>query len=394
MRITVSACYLSLLGARFFSLGAAEECFTNLDPMSDYVPFFNVSETSMSYTFVNDVTFNLAVSGAWTAMGDIGKDSNDNREGLSFAHVRASTKGSFRTPHYDANRGELVYVVQGQMGASFFDKSDMSAKTGKSSKSGKGDNSGPQLFLLEAGEAFFSPAGQMHYYENVGDKEDLIALSIYDASGVVSKDLPQIIKGFPSDVLSQVLKEPLKDVENWYNANKRVYIQHDDKHVDHSDKILSKGSSSDIPHITPKIDGHMKPAPRRGIHGKVRTGTLDVNSYPLLAQSKFSFAVTEIAPGARMEPYWVDNADELVFVLDGSDLRVWRSGKMSDCDDTFVMEENYLALHEETVTWYIENNGPKTARLFRIFNSIEPALTTLYDAYNALPKQVRKTMLA
>eukprot|EP00978_Attheya_sp_CCMP212_P004632 scaffold10095_cov38-Attheya_sp.AAC.1 len=327
MRLSVSTCYLSLLGARLFSLGqaAAGECkYEGADPKTDYVPFFNVSETSNSFTFANDVTFNLATSDAWAAMEDIGKDSNDNREGLSFAWVRMPTKGSFRTPHYDANRAELVYVVQGQMGASFLDKSDMSEKSGKSSKSsksGKTERSGPQLFLLEAGEAFFSPAGQMHYYENVGDKEELIALSIYDASGVVSKDLPQIIKGFPSDVLSQVLKEPLKDVEKWYDGSKRVYIQHDDKHVDHSDKILVKGSSSDIPHITPKIDGHMKPAPRRGIHGKVRTGTLDVNSYPLLAQSKFSFAVTEIAPGARMEPYWVDNADELVFVLDGSDLR-------------------------------------------------------------------------
>jgi hypothetical protein len=105
--------------------------------------------------------------------------------------------------------------------------------------------------------------------------------------------------------------------------------------------------------------------------------------------SKFSFAYTEIAPGAMLEPYWVDNADELIYVLSGEDIEIIRSSNgVKNCKDSFMVREGYLAIHEIASTWVIRNkHASKTTRLMRMFNNM-PSLTPLSEAFHSMPLDV------
>ena len=94
----------------------------------------------------------------------------------------------------------------------------------------------------------------------------------------------------------------------------------------------------------------------------------------------------------RMEPYWVENADELIFVQQGVALEITKSEKYKDCRDSFTVEKEFFAIHEQGSLWTIENKGNDTAKLYRFFNHNNPKMNTLYDWYTNLPEDVRKSV--
>ena len=92
----------------------------------------------------------------------------------------------------------------------------------------------------------------------------------------------------------------------------------------------------------PRMDQGLVRSPRWELNGLSATRSLDGNDFDALNAGHMSFAYTEIAPGALLEPYWMDNADEMVYVVAGDHLSVWRMGKgdRSDGDtDYFTVRQ-------------------------------------------------------
>jgi Cupin len=183
-------------------------------------------------------------------------------------------------------------------------------------------------------------------------------------------------------------------------------------------------NSFDPDHLQFKIHGmnrHLIPAPLRQHHryhhhsqhhaggctttgSDVQTRAVDANNLKAMENIKLSAAYTELAPGAILEPYWVDNADELLYVIEGNHIEIVRSpsssspirrrGSKQECKDVFIVNTGYLAIHEVGTTWFIQNKSEKTtAKLIRFFNSNMPSVTTLYDAYHSLPWPVFEASL-
>ena len=89
----------------------------------------------------------------------------------------------------------------------------------------------------------------------------------------------------------------------------------------------------------------------------------------------------------------MDDADEVIFVIEGDSIDVIRSGNGGkSCLDSFEIEQGFFALNEIGSTWTLTNNGDETAKVLRMFNSNDPSMTTLYDGYGSLPEDVIKTM--
>lgn len=143
------------------------------------------------------------------------------------------------------------------------------------------------------------------------------------------------------------------------------------------------------------MNQNLTAAPRANLNGKVNTKATDESTHSTFRSSMFSFAYTEISPEATLEPHWIDNADELIYVLEGDNIEVTRSSNgKRECKDVFTIKEGYFAMSEIGNTWtMINKNQNITAKLFRIFNSKAPSMTTLYDAFYSLPEDVIKTML-
>mmetsp|Transcript_7202 Transcript_7202/g.10944 ORF Transcript_7202/g.10944 Transcript_7202/m.10944 type:complete len:339 (+) Transcript_7202:1146-2162(+) len=204
-----------------------------------------------------------------------------------------------------------------------------------------------------------------------------------------------MMKTIPTDILRQVLNLPKEEVDNMYRGFRRVFV---DPHKDWSGEGLDSdkedSSAKTYRFKVNAMDKDLINLPRSDYNGNVRTKSVDALSHPELNKSRFSFAYTEIEAGATLEPYWVDNADEIVYVLEGSDIEVIRSGDgKKDCRDEFTIKEGYLALSEIGSSWLMKNNGESPVKLLRIFNSNKPSRTTLYDAFYSLPGDVKKTML-
>ena len=101
-----------------------------------------------------------------------------------------------------------------------------------------------------------------------------------------------------------------------------------------------------------------------------------------------------LSTGATLEPYWTDDADEILYVLEGEDLEIVRSANgKRECKDVFTVEEGYLALNEIGSTWAMTNNSDDSVKLLRVFNVNDPSVSTLYDAFHTMPDSVVSTSL-
>ena len=258
-----------------------------------------------------------------------------------------------------------------------------------------------ETFLIGPGDAFFSPVGYHHYFEGVSSENPLFGVALFDTADLRTFDLPQVMKNMPVDVLVDTLGLTEEQARDMYRGERRVLTNPIPGWQNTSLSNATQVPDDLLEFKAAGLDTMLSRAPRSAAHGDVATRSIDKDDWPALGAGRFSLAYTEIAPGARMEAYWMDNADELLYVIAGEDLKVKRMGNGGSgiggagtaTTDDFTVRQGYAALLEIGVTWYITNEGNTTAKMLRAFNSNAPTLTTVYDAYNSLPETVAEGML-
>ncbi len=338
----------------------------------------------------------------WYAMSRIGK-SFYAPTGFMVALFTMKEPGTLRDPHWHSNAAEFTYITKGtaRITVTGLKKTNMDGSelyVGRGNNNGNAENGRyAETFFISPGEGFISPVGYHHFFESVSPDQPLEGIAIFDTADLKTFDTPQMMKSIPVDILGQVLHIPTAEVKSMYRGFRRVFTDaHDDWSLrEESDMSTSSGQEQqELIFKVQKMNTNLTELPRAAYNGVVNTKIIDKNTNDVLAGTHFSFAYTEIDSGATLEPYWVDNSDEIIYVLSGDNIRVIRSGNgKRDCKDEFTIQEGYLAMAEIGSSWLMVNEGAEKAKLLRMFNSNEPTMTTLYDAYHSLPDDVKKTML-
>ena len=244
---------------------------------------------------------------------------------------------------------------------------------------------------LRAVVRHYSPVGYHHYIENLSDTESKM-FALFDTEDLQTFDTPQVLKSLPPALLSQVLDVQESEAEDWYKGSRRVLTdpQEDWDAGDLPDTL----DNDDLLFKVPSVNKDLTQALREELNGQVFSKAINAITHEPLSKSRFSFAYTEISPGATLEPYWTDDADEIVYVLEGEELEIVRSANgKRECKDVFTVEEGYLALNEIGSTWAMTNNSDDTVKLLRVFNVNDPSVSTLYDAFHTMPDSVVSTSL-
>lgn len=331
----------------------------------------------------------------WAALDKI-EASQYAPDGLMFARFKLKANGGLRDAHWHPNSSEFTFIISGtaRVTVTGLPKTDVSGLATSSNLRGSsviGAHRDSETFLLKPGDAFISPVGYSHYFEGVDPSDPLTGIAIFDTADLHSFDTPQVMKNIPDVILERTLslKVPSKD---FYKGSRRVLS---DPNLSWSPDALNYVQenprffkvSGIINDLNPVVHRHQR-------NGYSATKVINARTQEVLGVTRFSFAYTEIAPGALLEPYWMDDSDEVMYVVDGSDIEVVRSGNGSQsCLDRFTVAEGYLALNEIGSTWTMTNNGSSTAKILRIFNNNNPSMTTLYDAFHSLPEDVVKSMM-
>eukprot|EP00581_Thalassiosira_minuscula_P000924 CAMPEP_0183745936 /NCGR_PEP_ID=MMETSP0737-20130205/66493_1 /TAXON_ID=385413 /ORGANISM="Thalassiosira miniscula, Strain CCMP1093" /LENGTH=495 /DNA_ID=CAMNT_0025981615 /DNA_START=66 /DNA_END=1553 /DNA_ORIENTATION=+ len=343
----------------------------------------------------------------WKAMGKIGKSSLYAQDGMMFGRFTLAEQGALRDPHWHSNAAEFTYILKGtaRVTVAGLPKTDLAYRNNnivfdhegqQSTQTIEDSNRESETFILRPGDAFYSPVGYHHYFEGVDANDPLVGVAVFDTSDLKTFDTPQMMKAMPNEMLSQVLGVPTEEVEDYYKGFRRLYTDpHDGWKEENLADALANDDNPDLRFKIPGIDKGLTQAPRMEFNGDVRSKAIDSFTWKPLSKARFSFAYTEITPGSTLEPYWTDNADELLYVIEGQNLEVIRSSNgKRECKDVFTINEGFLALNEIGSTMLIKNNSPDvTTKLFRIFNSNRPSVTTLHDAFHSLPEDVAMTML-
>jgi uncharacterized cupin superfamily protein len=114
----------------------------------------------------------------------------------------------------------------------------------------------------------------------------------------------------------------------------------------------------------------------------------------VLSKAGYSIAYTDVAPGASIEPYWMDDADETIFVIEGDNIEVVHSFNSNICCiDSFEFKEGFFALNEIGSTWTLTNNGNHAAKVLRVYNSNIPSMISPCDAIETLPEDIINSMV-
>eukprot|EP01134_Creolimax_fragrantissima_P004154 CFRG4154T1 len=366
------------------------------DVSSEYSPVYNLltADPERYSTDDNEVgTINWVRGSAhapgsveWTGMDFIGHGANTGK--LVLALFNLTNAGEVRSPHWHPNANELSYIISG---------------TARVTVTGLGYNDGESVstvmhaarptetFLLGPGDAFYAPIGYSHHFENVDEDEPLIGMAIFTTDDLESFDLPQVFKNIDSAVLSRTLAIPVEDIDMWYSGPRTVL---DAPYSDWSGDTLKDANTNQLGLLGFSINGinkNLKDAPRMELNGKVSTNVADAETLPIMSGA--SIAYTELAPGAILEPYWADNADEIIYILEGENVHMGKADMSGSKSGTWDMTTGELLLNEIGITVYVENRGDKSVKLLRIFNHERPTLTTLHDSYMGLPVDVASTTL-
>jgi mannose-6-phosphate isomerase-like protein (cupin superfamily) len=342
----------------------------------------------------------------WLAMDKVGK-SQYAPDGLIFAPVKLGKPGSLRDAHWHPNTSEILFITSGKARVTVtgLPKIDVSGQTsyrgvgltnknlrGAAAASVEGEERISDTILLGPGDAVIFPVGYHHYFEGVDEEDPLMGIAIFDTPDLNSFDTPQVLKKLPSKMLNKVLSLKEGTAEGFYKGPRRVIS---DPNPSWSPDSLSDATNTSVFKVS-SIDKDLVPALRQDINGYSATKVVNAQTNTVLDKAGFSIAYTEIAPGASIEPYWMDDADEVLFVIEGDSIEVVRSGnnsKYDSCLDSFEIKEGFFALNEIGSTWTLTNNGSETAKVLHIFNNNVPTKTILFDAFDAPPKDVVKSTL-
>ncbi|KNC82254.1 hypothetical protein SARC_05461 [Sphaeroforma arctica JP610] len=325
----------------------------------------------------------------WIGVDAIGEGTTPGGK-LNLGMFNMTQLGEVRTSHWHPNANELSYIISGKCRVTVTSVAHKNLN-GISVPTVEQPHRPTETFLLGPGDAFYAPVGFSHHFENVDGSEPLVGIAIFNTDNLESFDMPQVMKHIDADVLSRTLDIPVDMVEKWYTGPRTVLDAPTPEWNSDSLANAESGPSTMIDYLVSGIDQNLREAPRSDTNGKVSTGVVDANDFPIL--QGMSIAYTEIAPGAVLEPYWTDNADELIYVLEGIDVHVGKADMRGTRSGTWDVETGYLVLNEVGVTVYIENRGTEPVKLLRIFNYELPTLTTLHDSYVAVPVDVAASML-
>eukprot|EP01134_Creolimax_fragrantissima_P004313 CFRG4313T1 len=246
----------------------------------------------------------------WTGIDFIGHGANPGK--LVLALFNLTNAGEVRTPHWHPNANELSYIISGTARVTV---TGLAYKNGESVSTVMHAVRPTETFILSPGDAFYAPVGYSHHFENVDEDEPLIGMAIFTTDDLESLDMPQVMKNVDSAVLSRTLDIPIEDVDMWYTGPRTVL---DAPHTDWSDDTLKDADTNRLDLLDFSINGinkNLKEAPRVALNGKVSTNVADADTLHIMRGT--SIAYTEIAPGAILEPYWTDNADEIIYILEG-----------------------------------------------------------------------------
>jgi mannose-6-phosphate isomerase-like protein (cupin superfamily) len=321
----------------------------------------------------------------WAGLDEVGRALSPTS--LSFGFFNLSAPGSLRTPHWHSNSAEVSYIIsgRGRISMTKLPHRDIAGAPVSLRRP-------TETFAVGPGDAFYAPVGYHHYFESIDPTENLFGLAIFDTDNLKTFDFPQVLRVMDREFLAHVLNIPNSVVDSWNFYNRTVI---DPAYPDYSP---SRTEVSLTVHPDFKIRGvnrDLVPSPRQDLHGRVATHTISKSEGSTYSRIlNFALGYTEMAPGALLEPYWNDNADEVFMVIEGSELKVSRAGSSpgDNKTGTFMVGRYDLFLCETGLTCWINNNGKSKAKLLRIWNNPQPTLTNVYDAYYGLPVDVAGTM--
>jgi mannose-6-phosphate isomerase-like protein (cupin superfamily) len=331
----------------------------------------------------------------WIAMDKVGK-SQYAPDGLMFAPFKLGKSGSLRDAHWHPNSAEILFVTGGKARVTVtgLPKTDVAGNLRGATSSVEGKERISETFLVSPGDAVVFPVGYHHYFEGIHEDDPLTGIAIFDTPDLRSFDTPQVMKNIPNNILNRVLS--LKDgphtAEGFYTGSRRVIS--DPSPTWSPPDSLSDDLTENSAFKVSSIYMDLVPALRPDINGDSATKVVNAQTNTVLDKAGFSIAYTEVQPDASIEPYWMDDADEVIFVIEGDSIDVVRSGNgQKSCLDSFEIEQGFFALNEIGSTWTLTNNGNETAKVLRIFNSNNPSMTTLFDGYESLPEDVINSMM-
>ena len=201
-----------------------------------------------------------------------------------------------------------------------------------------------------------------------------------------------IIHMMPTDIMAKTLEVKEEQIAKFDGEDDADYFRPHEKWTV-KESLEGNVHKAKSQFKIPKFDTDLTLAPRSELHGMVRTKSITGATVDTFNKGgSLSMAYTEIAPGAMMEPYWVENADEIVLVVEGSDIVVTRADDSKECLDQYVIQKEFMSIHEIGMVRSIENKGETTAKLIRVFNDLNPTINTFRDAWDNLPKDIRKSV--
>jgi len=252
-------------------------------------------------------------------------------------------KGAFRELHWHLE-SEWAYVLYGTCRITSVDE--------------EGRN-----FLSDTGvgDLWYFPSGIPHSLQGVGE-DGCEFLLVFD-DGNFSADstflLTDWIRHTPKDVLAKNFEYPIDAFDKVPNKELYIFQGEENKNALEQDKVISPQGT------VPKWFSHkmLAQAPIKLDRGSVRI--TDSKNFPI--SKTISAALVELLPGGLRELHWHPNADEWMYVIEGTG-RMTVFAAMGRAR-TYSLNPSDVAYIPKSMGHYVENNGNSTLRFLEMFKS-------------------------
>ncbi len=192
---------------------------------------------------------------------------------------KLADQGTLCDPHWHYNSAGLSYILKGTDRITVSGLPKTNAEGNHASRRLRGGKAKTleslerysDTFLLEPGDAFYSPIG-CHTILRANADEHLVGIAIFDTSDLYTNACPQMMKALPRSTLSQVLGVPMEQGDQCY----RVLV---DPHADWSEGggVLKEAREADGDKLQFKISGLNRYLSRGG--------TRNIHQWPCCHQS-------------------------------------------------------------------------------------------------------------
>ena len=407
-----------------------QTCYTGFEsPMFDDVPYIDLNAMQLcddptvpvrscgfQYYLDGVVERNNLVSSklsdtappTWKAMDNFGKYMGKGGE-LAAIYLRFKEAGTILTPHWHRNtevtflaKGRAKVTVAGYMKASLADKKNCKKNGGgRTLRGGCGSNDDDEpdvfhseTFVATAGDAYYVPPGFTHQVQSLSDdpNDPMEVLILFDIGMGNAVRLQDALYGFTNkpDLMAKALDVPRALVDQFQYYDKDHFNPPEGWTIEEG---LQTVTTSDPVFKISQLGSNLIPAPRVDTFGPSSARIVDGRVSDIIDLGLFSVGFLEIAPGAEVEPYYLGNTDELLYILEGDGLEFQLAKEATDCWDVFTVGKHSMVMHEYGQVMTIRNHGPTTARIYRTFNNNRPDIMTLQQAYQESPEDVVRGVL-